>query len=205
MKGLHDFIVKIDVEFHDTFKTEGGLELYANKDISAERVSNRFGKIVNTPVFHDTIIKPGYQVMIDPTILYKQTYRHIKQDSIHLMDKEEGLYKLDPKEIILYRESENHQWKGYGQNNLVEPVKGVSKTVKSDFIYIPEKPADFIKGKAKALFMNDNIDAKKGDELIISKDGGLPYWIEGKEFWWIRNIDIYAKNEQAELLQKTAS
>lgn len=190
MIGIHDFLIELKEDFSDTFKTESGLELYANKNISGERLSNRIATVINTPLMHETKIKIGYQVMIDPSILYKQIYRGVEQNSIHLVD--EGKYKLTPKEIILYREDENSEWKGYLENNLVELIYKISEKLESSLIYIPNSDVKKLKkGRAKALYMNDSIDAKKGDELIINPNGGLSYWIDGKEHWWIRNIDIY--------------
>ena len=183
MIGLHNFIVELKTDFHDTFKTESGLELYANKDMSAERLSNRIAKVINTPAFHETEIEIGYQLMIDPSILYEQIYRETKQESIHLVDKEKGWYKLDPKEIVLFRKDDSEEWKGYLENSLVEPIPEEAEELKSTLIQLLPKKKTFKKGRAKALYMNDGIDVSKGDKLIIADHGGIPFWIEGKEFW----------------------
>ena len=191
MKGLHDFIIELKTDFNETFKTENGVELYGNKDLSPERMSNRVAKVVNTPILHETEIQKGFEILIDPSILYKQIYREVKQESIHLMDKEKGYYKLDPKEIVLFRKDSNSEWKGYLNNSLVEPIKEDQDEIKSSLIIMPKK-SGYKKGRAKAFCMNDNIDVKKGQELLINNNGGVPFWIDGKEYWWIRNIDIYA-------------
>ena len=122
MKGLHDYIIEIKEPFKDSFKTKGGLELYANKDFSAERLSNRIGTVKATPYLFEGVIQEGYEVLIDPSILYEQIYRDVKQESIHLLDSEKMLFKIDPKLIVLYRENEQQEWKGFLNNLLVSPI-----------------------------------------------------------------------------------
>lgn len=191
MKGIHDFIVQIDIDFNETFKFESGMELYMNKDISADKLSNRHGIVVNTPAFHETEIEPGDQVLIDPTILYKQIYKRRRQDSIHIVDEEKNWYKVDPKEIIVFRKKESDPWKGYGENSLVEPIMEETKPL-SSIIDMPFEKKEIKKGRARALHMNETIDVEPGTELIINPNGGLPYWFDGKEIWWVRNRDLYA-------------
>ena len=192
MTGLHDFIIEMDVEFNETFKTEGGFEFYMNQKISQDKLSNRFGRVVSTPVFHDTEIEPGDEVLFDPTILYKQIYVYGTPDSPDLMDKEKKWYKIHPKGIVLYRKPGSEEWKGHLENSLVEPIMEEEPVV-SSVILAPEKKTGFVKGRARALFMNRDIEAEKGDLLVINPNGGLPYWINGKEYWWIRNQDIHGR------------
>jgi len=45
-------------------------------------------------------------------------------------------------------------------------------------------------------FVNSEINelgVENGDILYINKLGGVKYWLNGEEFWWMRNKDIYAK------------
>ena len=192
MKGLNHFIIELKIDFKDTFTTEGGLELYMNKSISQDKLSNRIAKVISTPCFHETVIKEGYQVMIDPTILYNQIYQGIKQDSINIVDKKKGWYMLEPKEVILYREDSESEWIGYLENSLVEPVIETIGEQKVGEIIISTGSKQLIEGRATAKYMSKDIEAKNGDNLVINKNGGIPFWIDGKEFHWIRAIDIYA-------------
>lgn len=191
MKGIHDFIVEITEQFSEKYKTAGGLELYVNKDISAERVSQRIAKVINIPYRHETVIKIGYEVLIDPSILYQQIYQGKKQDSIHIVDKEKGWFKLAPKEIILYRKDKSEDWTAYLSNNLVEPIDEKKEELKSSIIIIPDSTKTQLRDRAKAVYVNDELGCEKGDLLAIV-DAGIPYWMEGKEYWWVRNSDVVA-------------
>lgn len=197
MKGIHEFIIEIKVTYNSTFKTEGGLELYANKDFSADRLSNRVGKVISTPFLLDSAIQEGYEVMIDPTVLYEQCYLGNKQESIFLVDKEKMWFRIEPRLIILYRENENSKWKGFLENLLVKPIK--KPEPKMTILFTLEQVEKYEKGKAHVVFPNaenEKLDVKEGDEIAINPNGGVSFWLDGVEFFWLRNIDILGKYEQ---------
>lgn len=198
MKGIHDYIIEIAEPFKETFKTESGLELYANKSFSADRLSNRIGKVMEVPLLFDGIIKQGYEVLIDASILYEQSFKSVKQESIHLLDRDKMLFKINPNLIVLYRENENEQWKGFLNNLLVEPIEKKSQKLVSSLIIIPDEKATYEKGKAIVKYANENVKelgVNNGETVFIDPLGGIQFWLDGKEFWWIRTKDILAKYE----------
>ena len=193
MKGLKDFIIKLDKPLNDTFKTEGGAELYAHQDFSVDRLSNRIAKVVAVPMFEDTPVKVGYEVMFEPTILYKQSYQGIKQGYTSLIDKDDNLFKITPNMIILYRKDKNDEWKGHLQNLMVEQIKEKEPIVETSFIIPDTVSVKFKKGYAKVLYPNEWLESRKvkqGDILLTDPKGGVDFWIEGKHYWWIRSIDV---------------
>lgn len=118
MQGINHFILEVEKAFNDTIEV-GDIELFIDKKISRDRAANRFGTIVNIPAQGKTILKKGYQVIFDATILYRQIYKEGVQESIHLVDKEKSWYKIEPDMIVLYRENDTAEWKGYGDNLMV--------------------------------------------------------------------------------------
>jgi len=197
MKGLHDYIIEIKEPFKESFKTESGLELYANKRFSADRLSNRIGKVIATPLFFEGVIEEGYEVLIDATILYEQIFNKKVQESIHLLDKDKMLYKIDPNLIVLYRENKDAEWKGFLRSLLVEPIKKEKEKLTSSLIILPDETDEFDKNKAKVTVCNDEIlemGVLKGDTIAI-EDLGIPFWLDGKEYWWIKTEDILGKYE----------
>lgn len=193
MRGIHEFIIEIKVTYNKTFKTESGLELYANKDFSADRLSNRVGKVISTPLLLESEIKEGFEVMIDPTVLYEQCYLGAKQESIFLVDREKMWFRIEPRLIILYRENKLSKWKGFLENLLVEPIK--KPEPKRNIIFTIEEVEKYEKGKAKIVYPNVNIEVETNDKVAIDPSGGVPFWINGKEFWWVRNVDVLGKFE----------
>lgn len=197
MKSLHDYIIELPKPLNETFKTEQGNEFYAHQDFSVDRLSNRIATVTSTPLFVDTPIQVGYQVMFEPTILYKQIYQGVKQDYTHYVDKSQKLFRITPGMIVLYRKDENDTWKGYGQNVLVKPIEENSIPITSSVLIIPEtvKETKYKKERVKLLYANESIEAlgaKAGDEVIINPKGGVKFWIEGKEHWWLMNRHIWA-------------
>lgn len=193
MQSLRNFIVKTDAAFSDTIKTESGLELYVNQKISRERSSNRVLKVIEIPVnISDNEIQPGYEVMVDPTILYMQNYTgRGDQDNPFMIDRNNGLYKVEPKMIVLYRENEDAAWKAYGENTLVEFVKETTEKT-SGGLFIGHETKETVKALYPTKVMEDS-GISSGDEIIIKKGTEVSFWIEGKEYHWIENKDVLAK------------
>jgi co-chaperonin GroES (HSP10) len=199
MKSMTKFIIELKEPLKETFKTESGLELWANKDFSVDRLSNRIAKVVSAPLKHDSVIKEGYEVMFEPTILYKQIYQGWTQHYTALVDQKNMLFELAPSMIILYRATKNEEWKGYMGNCLLEPIK--DEVPKSSFLILPDNHVStYKKGKAIVKYSNTELDelgVLEGDEVLIGTEfingaNGVKFWIDGKEYWWVRNCDIMA-------------
>lgn len=198
MQSLHDFIIELPKPLNETFKTENGTELFAHQDFSVDRLSNRVAKVKSVPLFMDCPIEEGDEVMFEPTILYKQIYQGVKQDYTHYIDKSQKLFRITPNMIVLYRKDEHDEWKGFGQNLLVEPVETKTTPVISGLI-IPENAQGpkYEKERVRLLYPNKDIEAlgvTKGDAVIKDPSlDGVKFWIDGKEYRWLRTKDIWAK------------
>lgn len=198
MKGLHDFIIELKEPLKDTFKTENGTELYAHKDFSVDRLSNRVAKVISVPEFYDTDIVEGDEVLFEPTILYRQTHQGVRQDFQSYVDKKDMLFRLTPNMVICYRKNADDAWKGHGTNLLVQPIKEHSLPITSSVLYIPEtvKETKYKKDRVILLYPNKEIEehgAEKGDEVLINPQGGVKFWLNGHEHWWLRTKDIWGK------------
>ncbi len=201
MKAIKDFIIHLPVPYSDKFKTESGIEIYADKRFSADRLSNREATIVEVPLHGDFELKPGYKVMVDPTILYEQVYKLTggTQKSVFLVDEKKSLYKVDPSLIVLFKESDETEWKGFQQNaiyELVEETKPADAPLESAFIFIPESTLPKYKqDRARLKYPNEELleEIAVGDEVIVKPDMAVEYWIDGKTYKWFRNSDVIAK------------
>lgn len=201
MKGYRNYIIKSEFEFSQSFKTETGLELHADSRFSSDRLSNRIATIEEVPVCEkNQTIKKGFQVMIDPTIFYRQNYivGGITETSF-MLDRMKGLYTIDPKMIVLYRENENEEWQAFGENLMVQMKKETIPAVMIGEIILSDEKTVISKTLAEVTYSNDlmiseNVD--KGDTIFIKKGIGVSFWIDGKEFQWINNRHILAKIEK---------
>jgi co-chaperonin GroES (HSP10) len=194
MKGMHDYIVEVKEAYNESFKTESGVEIFADKRFSADRLANRLAKVINVPALQNSIIKEGYEVMVDPTIFLKQKYeKHAENDNVFLQDAKKGWYKIQPSMIVLYRENSESEWKAFGQNLLVEFIKEIVDEKKIGSIVTQLQKSKYVEGVAKLVFLNEEMEedgAKINDTIAIKKGFGVSFWIDGKEFFWIRNRDV---------------
>jgi co-chaperonin GroES (HSP10) len=197
MKGINDYIIEIKNPFKETITTKGGLELYANKDFSADKLSNRIGIVKETPFsIQNSEIEIDFEVLIDPTILYEQIYRGIKQESIHLLDRDKMLFKIEPKLIVLYRKDKDSEWIGFLENCLCEPILKEKKEITKGLILLEDEKDEFLKDRVIVKYINQglkDLGIEVGDTVAINKQGGIVFWLDGIEYWWLRVSDIIAK------------
>lgn len=193
MRHLRNYIIKIEgQEFNDTFKTEGGLELYGDKDFTYKKQVNPYATIIEKPV-NGGELENGTKVFIDPTIFYHFLYEDgRKHNTQFTIDKKEGLYHIDPSMIILYEK--DGQWIGFGKNLL-----GINEVIKEDDVVkngiIIEFQGKKKKETVKLVYPNKDLmdeGLKSNDEMYISKIGGVPVYIDGKEYLWLRTKDVMA-------------
>jgi co-chaperonin GroES (HSP10) len=198
MKHLYNYIIQITNELNETFKTESGVEFYGHDFFNKDRLSNRDAVIVSKPaIFDDELLEEGTEILIDPSVYYHST--HGDDDKIqyttNTIDREKGLYAIEPQNIVLYKE--NDTWKGYLDNFLGECIK----KEKSDTIIggiITEIGKKEKSNEYHVTYSNDNLkseDVEIGDKVYIRPEYGVSVWLDGKEYTWLRNTDVLAKIE----------
>ena len=198
MRGYNDFIIKVDFVYNQTFKTESGLEIHADSRFSQDRLANRIAVVEEIPIMLEgkTPIKKGFEIMIDPTIYYGiNTVVTGQQLSPFVIDKNKGLYRIKDEMIVLYRESSKDEWKANAENLLVRFPKEEIAENKIGSIIMEVKKVKTIKDRGTVLYSNELIEnegVKNGDSVVVVKDIGVPFWIEGIEYNWINNRHVLA-------------
>lgn len=198
MKSLHHFIVCIPEPYQDHLVTEKGVKIFIDRRWTKDKSVTRVGTVVSMPINFNTQIKEGFQVAVDPTILYEQTFHltHGNQDSVFLVDKTKRYYKISPSMIVLFRENENVEWKGNMNNSLFQLVKSEEKEeekLTSSFIIIPDnaKPK-FEKNIAQLVYGNDDLlsEMEQTDKAYVNEQYGITFPLDGKEYVWYKNEDV---------------
>lgn len=194
MQGLNEFIVEIGKAFQDTIK-HGSLELYTEYCTKQHEQSNRKGSVISLPMQIASDVLEGAKVIIDPTILFQQTYRGKTQKSQYLVNEEKGWYRLSPDMILLYKNPGQTEWCGHKENLFVKPLKPIEKKSKAGIVNpFPEKQ---INGVAEVCFSNQKLREEesigKGDIIFYPKKLHWPFEIEGEQYLYLRNIDILGK------------
>jgi len=196
MKGTKNFIIQLDEIYSETFKTKGGLKIYGNVDFTAERQSNRIATVVGVPELYNTKIKKGYEVLIDASPLYRQIYRGNKQWYQAMIDEDKNQFYLDTSMVICYRKNKDEEWIGFGENCLVKPILESQEKIKTPLKLPDNVSKPNFKGKVSMCYSNaelNELGVFNGDKLYMDIRGGVKYWFEGKEYWWVRTKDIHAK------------
>jgi hypothetical protein len=193
MQGLRHFIIEVKGPFKDKIEI-GSLEIFVDKKISRERSANRFGKVISCPILEKSFgLKPGYEIIFDATILYRQIYKEGVQESIHLMDKEKSLYKIEPDLIVLFRENDKSEWKGFKDNLMVEFLIEVPKIRRHGFIDLPKGKT--VEGKAKVKYRNEDLEnegIENGQVIFMKPSAGIPFFFKNETMYWIRTKDVLA-------------
>lgn len=192
MIAIKNFIVHTPEAFSQSYTTESGLQIYADKRHSAERLSNRVVKVTSVPLKYDgDKIEPGFELMVDPTIFFRQSYEgRGEQDNPFMLDRANGVYMVEPKMIVLYRKGPDDEWKAFGDSLLVEiSKKTVEKKVGLLFMNEVERQINVLYSNTEA----EEMGVYAGDEIIMKEGLDVPFWINGKECSWIENCHLLAK------------
>lgn len=196
MKSIHNYIVENKKAFTDSFLTESGTKIYVDSKFDKEKGTNCICDVKEVPVLGETIIKSGFQVFIDPTVFYSNHYENGGEiDNPNIINKKEGLYKISNDMIILYRENETSEWKGFGENFIAEPIiEEEVKTTTSGIILEVEKPKT-LQNKAIAKILNPEIEFEGlnvGDTIILKDNLYVSIHLDNKTMFWVRNRYIQA-------------
>ncbi len=194
MEGLNEFIVEVGKAFRDTIK-HGTLELYTEYLSKQQEQSNRQGIAISLPLQVDSEIEEGAEVIIDPTVLFQQTYKGKMQESRYLVNKEKGWYRLTPDMIILYKNPGDTEWSGHRQNLFVKLIKDEDQVTESGIIIGIKKGPK--KGIGEVAFSNKELREDYGvntrDIVYFPSDLSWEFELEGEKYVYVRNFDLLAK------------
>ena len=196
MKAYRDFIVKIDKKYQEVFLTESGLELYGDRRWSPKRMATTRVHVVATPMIYEGEIQPGYDLFIDPSVVFMQMYEKTgEQESLYLVDRENDLYRVPMGMVIAYVEKKGGQWKPYGDNVLLEREK---QTVdfKTD-LAIPESAKTPVRGLGTIWLAPEETGVSLGDKVYFDELYAIDVYMSGREMVWVRAKDLLAVIEDA--------
>jgi len=197
MRGHKDFIVHIPEKYKDGIQTKGGATIHLDRRFNAKQVINTIVEVVSTPVIYDGVIKEGFNLLVDPTLLMNQTYtRTGEQENINLVDRDKQLYKVDPSLIIAYQEKGVDKWQGFQDNVILARIKPVQKELKKiGSIFIPDvaKPKDR-KHVLEVLVANDEaaeMGMAHGDHVVVNIKYAIDMKFGDRDVVWLKNKFIH--------------
>lgn len=196
MKSIKDFIVHIPKEYNDSFKTESGLEIFADKRWSHRRLANTVAKVVEVPFdYEGEIIQKGFNLLIDISVLIRQN--HVKtgiHESHNLVDREKKLFKIPRNLVILYSQGDGAEWKGF-EDNLIVRRSEERVDVKSN-LYVPDAAKKKIKGKGELIIGNEGLaemEIENGENIYFDEHGAIDIYIRDTPYVSLKNRYILGK------------
>lgn len=193
MKGIRDYIAHIPQRYSEKIKTESGLELYSDSRWSAKEMANTIVDVVEVPFFGETPIKKGFQIFIDPTVVFNQIYEKTGvADSPFLVDKNKGYYKVSKDLIIAYREDKDSKWIAFNDNNLLIRLKNTEEKEKIvNGLIIPDVAKDkYIKGIAKVFLPSSHLldsDIEKDENVYFTELTAVDVYLDGRKITWVKD------------------
>lgn len=222
MRSIHDFIIFQPKAYTDSFTTEGGVKLFLDRSFSKDKLANTLVKVVSVPVrasTHSTSsgtgaaeIKEGDEVIVDRTIFLGTNYEKTgEQTSPYMADRERGYYKVPKSMVLLYRPSTastpstssgtgasagsvTDKWKAFDNNLIVEFITKEEETKQG--LIITGFSKETVKGIAIVRYVNSELESQGvcvGDTIHIPANSGVPFFIDGKNLFWIKNHEVLAK------------
>ncbi|MDM1494998.1 co-chaperone GroES [Myroides odoratimimus] len=193
MQSIKDFIIYSEVDLRDTFKTESGLELFADKRFSQKLLANREVIVQSIPLDYTGENITGWQAFIDPTIYFRNNYNHGKGDNLEIPG-EKGCYKVQPNMIIAVRKDSNSEWIGFENNLVVEPIVEKFQENEPQGLILGVPKTRTKDGYCKVIITNNRLDdILEGDTVLFNHEYGVDVYLDSKKYLWIRVKDCLAK------------
>lgn len=203
MQGINEYIVQVEKPLNDKM-TLGDTEIYVDPSFDQTKHSNRIGKVISTPLGLETPIQAGDEVLLVHTILMYQEFQYGRTDSVYLVDKDKGYYRVPMDLIIMFRRDAATDWKCYGINLMIEPIKAEAEDYKIGGLYLPDNyygtniecnTGGYHKQYGYVKYINEDLEAlgvAVGDKVFFVDFGDYEFNIDGNVLYCMDNRDVLA-------------
>jgi len=190
MKTLEVFVVELEKQFHDTIKTDGGLELYVDSRFNEFEHRVTEGPVVSPPIKHDTGVSVGDTLYFHHLVVLNEGQVLTGEDNHYLV-------RYDPEhtinnQAIAYKNKKTEEVKPLSGWALLESVEQNELKTESDVIEIVEME-EKLPTKGRVAFESDwlkEIGVKKGDVVGFKQNRDYRITIEGTEYYRTRVEDL---------------
>jgi len=190
MKTLEVFVVELEKQFHDTIKTDGGLELYVDSRFNEFEHRVTEGPVVSPPIKYDTGVSVGDTLYFHHLVVLNEGQVLTGEDNHYLV-------RYDPEhtinnQAIAYKNKKTEEVKPLSGWALLESVEQNELKTESDVIEIIEME-EKLPTKGRVAFESDwleEIGVKKGDVVGFKQNRDYRITIEGTEYYRTRVEDL---------------
>lgn len=183
MKSPFNFIVKpIDGKRYNNSKSVGGIDLIISTSEEDHRFSNRYAKVVETPLKYNGPISIGDTLLVHHNVFkfYNDIKGNQKSGKSHFKD---DLFFIDQDQYFLYHNGT--EWKSYDRYCFVKPVP-----VNDSYIFKPftEEPLVGLMKYPSEYLISKGVN--KGDMVTFSPENEYEFTVDDEKLYRIYDHQI---------------
>lgn len=195
MKALREFIVHVPKKYNDTWKSESGTEWHLSQFHNKRELANASVEVISSPIKNNKGVEVGDKVLIDIiSILDSEQYKFGNTGNHLVIDREKGLYRVEPNLILLYQKKNETEWRSFGDKVIVEKIMEETKPV-SSIIIDPTAGKKALKDRATVVIPSESLmseGVKKGDVVIYDNRTNIDLYLEGNNYMWLKDRNVLA-------------
>ena len=188
MRSPFHFIVEpVGGSRYDNVKSIGGIDFITSSSKEDHKASNRYAKVLATPIGYTGEVMPGDTVIVHHNVFkfYNDIHGNERSGRSHLFD---GIFLIDDDQFYLYKR--DNEWKAYSRYCFVMPEKRMDN-------YILSKIGNEEYLRGTLIYPNQDLIDKglnSGDKVAFIPESEYEFEIDG-----ITLYRMYSKNVCIEL------
>jgi hypothetical protein len=188
MRSPFHFIVEpVGGSRYDNVKSIGGIDFITSSSKEDHKASNRYAKVLATPIGYTGEVMPGDTVIVHHNVFkfYNDIHGNERSGRSHLFD---GIFLIDDDQFYLYKR--DNEWKAYSRYCFVMPEKRMDN-------YILSKIGNEEYLRGTLIYPNQDLIDKglnSGDKVAFIPESEYEFEIDGVTLY-----RMYSKNVCIEL------
>jgi hypothetical protein len=188
MRSPFHFIVEpVGGSRYDNVKSIGGIDFITSSSKEDHKASNRYAKVLATPIGYTGDVMPGDTVIVHHNVFkfYNDIHGNERSGRSHLFD---GIFLIDDDQFYLYKR--DNEWKAYSRYCFVMPEKRMDN-------YILSKIGNEEYLRGTLIYPNQDLIDKglnSGDKVAFIPESEYEFEIDGVTLY-----RMYSKNVCIEL------
>ena len=191
MRSPHFYIVEpVDGRRYSNILNIGGTNLLTSVSEEDHKASNRFAKVISTPINYSGPIKPGDILVVHHNVFkyYNDMKGRRKSGRSFLRD---GLFFVDSDQFFMYHDGTD--WKSRDRFCFVSPIEKKKSILSKPGRYEPlfgkmEYPNEYL----------SSLNVKKGDTIVFTPDSEYEFKINDKVMYRVFDHQITINMDERE-------
>tara|TARA_R110000824_G_scaffold365097_2_gene553586 strand:- start:2028 stop:2603 length:576 start_codon:yes stop_codon:yes gene_type:complete len=187
MRSPFQFIVKpLGGRRYDNIRKYGEVDFIISSDQEDHTVTNRFGKVISTPLNYKGEINPGDTLLVHHNVFRKYYDMKGRERSSYSFFRDD-LFFIDDNQYFLYKHK--GKWKAPNPYCFVEPIANEEYNV-----FTANLENHIEKGLVgKIKYINSELESfglKEGDTISFQPESEYEFKVEGKKLYRMMTLNI---------------